>query len=164
MRLPFNLFGRRRGGDRAAARPPGDTGDEFRVCGFAQRDMQLLNAGDGDRALGRLRLALQRAGELDAASAGDAQLADAAYEVGQAYAGVGDDENAEPWLARALAVPAFRAGDRWAHLAPSLALRYLWRGDFARAEPLARECVEHARAGRRKDADALVGALDTLAQ
>jgi tetratricopeptide (TPR) repeat protein len=138
--------------------------DGRRICGFAQHEMDLLRAGDGDRALGRLRLALRRAAELDAAPATDAQRAEAAYEVGQAYAGAGDDESAERWLAGALAVPAFREGGRWPHHCPSLALRYLWRGDFARAEPLARECVEHARTGRRTDQDALVAALVTHAE
>lgn len=134
------------------------------ICGMAQHEMELLRVGDGDRALGRLRLALQRAEQLEAAPATDAQRAEAAYEVGQAYAGVNDDAKAERWLARALAVPAFREGSAWPHHAPSLALRYLWRGDFARAEPIARECVEHARAGRALGEDALASALNTHGQ
>ena len=104
-----------------------------RICGFATYEMELLRAGDGDRALGRLRLALRRAEELDAAAAPDAERAEAAYEVSRAYDGVGHEANAELWLARALAVPAFRAHDNWPNHCADLALRYLWRGDFARA-------------------------------
>lgn len=135
-----------------------------RICGFAQHEMEVLRAGDGDRALGRLRLALQRADRLEDQGAPDAERADAAYEVGQAYDGMGDQANAERWLAAALEVPAYRQSARWAHHCPSLALRYLWRGDFARAEPLARECVEHARTGRSQGEDALASALSTHGQ
>jgi tetratricopeptide (TPR) repeat protein len=135
-----------------------------RICGFATHEMELLRAGDGDRALGRLRLALQRAAQLDGGPAPDAALAEAACEVGQAYNGVGDDANAELWLARALAVPAFRESESWPNHCADLALRYLWRGDFPRAEPLAREGVELARAGKGRGEDALVMALDTHAQ
>ncbi|HEV7588250.1 MAG TPA: tetratricopeptide repeat protein, partial [Longimicrobium sp.] len=138
--------------------------DDFRICGFAQHEIELLRAGGGDRALGRLRLALERADKLERGGAQESARAEAAYEVGQAYDGLGDDANAERWLASALAVPAYRAGERWPHHCPSLALRCLWRGDFARAEPLARECVEHARTGRRTDQDALVLALLTHAE
>jgi tetratricopeptide (TPR) repeat protein len=141
--------------------PPRPDPNDLRICGFAQHEMEVLRAGDGDRSLGRLRLALRRAQELDAASAAEAERGEAAYEVGRAYDGMGDDANAELWMARALATRAWRESDRWAHHCPSLALRYLWRGDFARAEPLAREAVEHARAGRTLGEDALVGALQT---
>jgi tetratricopeptide (TPR) repeat protein len=144
--------------------PPLPDPRDLRICGFASHEMELLRAGDGDRALGRLRLALRRAEELEAAPATEAQRADAAYEVARAYDGTGDDAAAEQWTARALAVPAFRASDAWVHHAPSLALRYLWRGDFARAEPLAAECVRHAREGRRADLDALAFALETHGQ
>jgi tetratricopeptide (TPR) repeat protein len=134
------------------------------ICGFATHEMELLRAGDGDRALGYLRLALRRAEELAAASAPEAAQGEAAYEVARGYDGVGDDANAELWFARALAVPAYRAGDAWPSHCSSLALRYLWRGDFERAEPLAREAVEHARAGRALGQDALVMALETQGQ
>jgi tetratricopeptide (TPR) repeat protein len=144
-------------------RPTSDANDH-RICGFARHEMELLRAGGGDRALGRLRLALQRADELESAAAPDVQRAEAAYEVGRAYDGVGDDAGAERWTARALEVPAFRASDRWPHHCPSLALRYLWRGDFARAEPLAAEAVGHAREGRGQGQDALVLALETHGQ
>lgn len=144
--------------------PPPPDPRALRICGFVSHEMELLRAGDGDRALGRLRLALRRAEQLEAAPASDAERAEAAYEVACAYDGVGDDAGAEQWTARALAVPAFRASDAWVHQAPSLALRYLWRGDCARAEPLAAECVRHARDGRRADPDALVSALETHAQ
>lgn len=135
-----------------------------RICGFVQHELEVLRAGGGNRALGRLRLALQRAEQLEGQGAPDAERADAAYEVGQAYDGLGDQANAERWLAAALAVPAYRASERWAHHCPSLALRYLWRGDFGRAEPLARECVDHARAGRSQGHDALASALSTHGQ
>lgn len=135
-----------------------------RVCGMVQHEMEVLRAGGGDRALGRLRLALQHVERLEEEGAPDVQRADAAYEVGQAYDGLGDPVNAERWLAAALDVPAYRASDRWVHHCPSLALRYLWRGDFGRAEPLARECVEHARAGRGQGEDALASALNTHGQ
>ncbi|HEX2208284.1 MAG TPA: hypothetical protein VHG93_11430, partial [Longimicrobium sp.] len=138
--------------------------DVPRICGMAQHEMELLRAGDGDRALGRLRLALQRVEQLASEPATDEQRAEAAYDVAGAYGGVGDEPNAERWFARALAVPAFREGRTWPHRCPSLALRYLWRGDFARAEPVARECVAHARAGRAPGEDALVSALHTHAQ
>lgn len=39
------------------------------ICGFATHEMELLRAGDGNRELGRLHLALRRAEELEAASA-----------------------------------------------------------------------------------------------
>ena len=144
--------------------PPRPDPGRPRICGFARHEMELLSAGGGDRALGRLRLALQRADRLEGEGAADVERADAAYEVGQAYDGVGDAANAERWLAQALAVPAFRQSDLWVHYCPSLALRYLWRGDFARAEPLARESVEHARAGRSRGEDALAAGLETHAQ
>jgi tetratricopeptide (TPR) repeat protein len=134
------------------------------ICGFAQHDMELLHAGDGDRALGYLRLALRRAEELAAASAPKGAQGEAAYDVARGYDGVGDDANAESWYARALAVPAYRASPAWPHACPSLALRYLWRGDFERAEPLAGESVEHARTGRALGQDALVMALVTQGQ
>lgn len=138
--------------------------DELRICGTAHHEMQLLRAGDGDAALGRLRLARELAEKLAREPAADWQRAEAAYEVGRAYEGVGDDAAAERWITTALGIPEFRQSDGWPRHCADLALRYLWRGDFARAEPLARECVEHARAGRRRDQDALVAALMTHAE
>jgi tetratricopeptide (TPR) repeat protein len=134
------------------------------ICGFATHEMELLRAGDGDRALGRLRLALRRAEQLDGVAAADAARAEAAYEVGRAYDGMRDEANAELWFARALAVPAFRDLDTWPNHCADLALRSLWRGDFPRAEPLARELVALARAGRGRGEDALVMALDAHGQ
>jgi tetratricopeptide (TPR) repeat protein len=141
--------------------PPVPDPNDLRICGFAQHEMEVLRAGDGDRNLGRLRLALRRFEQLADDPAAEAARGDAAYEVGRAYDGVGDDANAELWIARALANRAYRESDRWPHHCPSLALRYLWRGDVARAEPLAREAVEQARAGRGLGQDALVLALQT---
>jgi tetratricopeptide (TPR) repeat protein len=138
--------------------------DDFRICGFAQHEIELLRAGDGDPALGRLRLARQLVEKLAREPAADWQRAEAAYEVGRAYDGVGDDANAERWITTALGIPDFRQSESWPRHCPNLALRYLWRGDFARAEPLARECVAHARAGRRTDQDALVLSLLTHAE
>jgi tetratricopeptide (TPR) repeat protein len=138
--------------------------DDHRICGFAQHETELLRAGDGDPLRGRLRLARQRVEQLARGAAADWQWAEAAYDVGRAYDGVGDDANAERWIATALGIPAFRQSESWPRHCPNLALRYLWRGDFARAEPLARECVDHARAGRRTDQDALVLALQTHAE
>ena len=138
----------------ADARP-----DDLRICGFAQHEMALLAAGDGDRALGRLRLALQRVEVLR--NAPEAERAEAAFEVGLAYDGTGDAASAERWFAEALAVPAFREGARWPPRCLSHALRYLWRGAFADAEPFAREAVAHARAGQAPGTDALAQALVT---
>jgi tetratricopeptide (TPR) repeat protein len=146
-------------------RPPAAGSGDEPICGFVTHEMELLRAGDGDRALGRLRLALRWMEALDAASGDtDGARAEAAYEVGRGYDGVGDVANAEAWIARAQAMPAFRAGERWPSHCRDLSLRYLWRGDFERAEPLARESVAHARERRLSGPDALVGALDAHAE
>jgi tetratricopeptide (TPR) repeat protein len=145
--------------------------DDHRICGFAQRDMALLSAGDGDRKVGRLRLALRAFEKVDGETAVDEpgwrglglRRAEAAFEVGEAYDGLGDRENAESWFERALAVRAFRESESWAHACLNHALRYLWRGDFARAEGFAREAVEQVRSGRRRDEFAFVSALETQA-
>ena len=146
-------------------RPPAAGSGDQPICGFVTHEMELLRAGDGDRALGRLRIALARMEALEATpGATDAARAEVAYEVGRGYDGVGDDANAELWIGRALADPAFRAGEPWPSHCRDLSLRYLWRGDLERAEPLARESVAHARERRLSGQDALVGTLDTHAE
>lgn len=146
-------------------RPPAAGSGDEPICGFVTHEMELQRAGDGDRALGRLRLALRWMEALDAApGTSDAARAEAAYEVGRGYDGVGDDANAELWIGFALDDPAFRDSASWPSHCRDLSLRYLWRGDLERAEPLARESVAHARDGLLRGPDALVGALDTHAE
>src|SRR5690349_14170709 len=111
---------------------------KFRVCGFAQHEGELLAAGDGDRAVGRLRLALRRFEELvNEPQDNDPWLeplvvrqAAAALQIGEAYDALQEHENAERWYERALGVRAFRESERWPLSCVSHALRYLWRGEF----------------------------------
>ncbi len=138
--------------------------DDMRVCGFARHEMELLSAGDGDRKLGRLRLALAAFEKCVAAEGADAQRGEAMCDIAEAYDTMNDVPAATGWLDRALALDAFRTSDAWAWRSHSAALRYLWRGDHLRAVALAGDALSFAR---RKGAEAseggVIGVLVTLA-
>jgi tetratricopeptide (TPR) repeat protein len=137
--------------------------DSYRVCGFATHEGELLLAGDGDRAKGRLVLALRALAELPPSEPDEAKLGSALIDVGSAYEGVSDLANAELYYARALALPAYRASPSFLHWLPNLSLGALWRGDFARAETLFREQLERVRGASGSESD-VVSALKGLGE
>ncbi len=139
---------------------------DFRVCGHATREMQILEAGDGDPDLGRLRLAEKELEALEAAAGAPSplDLANAVFAVGEAHEGRGNPARAKPFFDRALASPEFRQSASWAHACHSHALRALGRGEYARVEELARESVHLARLADPRCESTLTMALATHAE
>ena len=139
---------------------------DYRVCGHATREMQILEAGDGDPDLGRLRLAEK---ELEALEKGTTapspvELAKAVFAVGEAHEGRGSPALAVPFFERALGSREFRESTTWEHACHGHALRALGRGDGSRAERLARESVQFARRADPPCESTLAMALATHAE
>jgi len=138
---------------------------DFRVCGHATREMQIMEAGDGDPDLGRLRLAERELEALEAAGVtSPLELAKAVFAVGEAHEGRGDPTLATPFFERALGSREFRESASWAHACHSHALRASGRGEHARAEELARESVHLARRADPRCESTLTMALATHAE
>lgn len=138
--------------------------DEFPVCGTALLAGRELEAGEGNRALGRMRLAERELVSREERGASSLEIAKAALDLSESLEALGEQERAKIFLERALATPGFRTSDDWAHACQSHALRSLWRKDFARAASFAREYVHFARTGRARDPEPIVDALVTLAE
>lgn len=138
--------------------------DESPVCGTAVLAGRELEAGEGNRALGRMRLAERELSSREERGESPLAIAKAALDLSEALEAMGEQERAKAFLERALRTPGFRTSDDWAHACQSHALRALWRKDFARGASFAREYVHFARTGRARDPEPIVDALVTLAE
>lgn len=138
--------------------------DESPVCGTALLAGRELEAGEGNRALGRVRLAERELASREERGASPLEVAKAALDLSESLEALGEPERAKTFLERALSTPGFRTSDDWAYACQSHALRALGRKDYARAASFAREYVHFARIGRARDPEPIVDALVTLAE
>ena len=136
---------------------------DLHMCGTAQHDAEVYEAGHGDSRRGEVVLAQRELASVKRQTPRDeVALGDAYYSLGVAYDGV-NDIHADRAYAHALALPGYRRSDEWAWALQSYALRVLWRHDYSRAEELFRESLAFARAGRPKTTGGdLIAALEGL--
>ena len=111
--------------------------DDFRICGTALHHMELLDAGDGDMAKGRLVLAEKRLAEEEARlGPEDPRLEQAVWAVASALATLERHDAAEPLVARHGARAENPQDEALAGRLYEQALGDLWRGEHRRAETL----------------------------